>query len=855
MGLNGDRSGFALMEPGPVAAGFDTGPAGSPSNCAHCGTPCGTGSVEVEGLRFCCAGCRTVFELLHRHGLSRFYELSRTPGLRVSGPVGAAQFAHLDDPEVLEKVLDFSDGRRHRVTLHIPAIHCVACVWLLENLFRLHPGIGRCEVNYPRRELMVEYATEQLRLSELVALLASLGYEPVFHWGDLGGRRGTPEKPIRLWLQLGVAGFAFGNVMMLSFPGYLGLGEVDRAGLRLFLGCVSLVLSLPALLYSASDYWRAAWQGLRLRTVTLDLPIAAGMVALFGQSVWEIISGHGPGYLDSLTGLIFFLLCGRWFQNRTFERLEFDRDYRSYFPLTVTRVTAEGVVETVSLGRVRVGDRLRLRHGEMLPADARLVRGTAEMDYSFVTGESDPVRRQPGDLLYAGGQQMGGPIEVEVVRPVSQGYLNTLWSRWERPGGVRSDLTSVTNRFSRWFVLGVGLVALGTGVYWGLMVGVAAALLHATAVLIVACPCALALSAPFALGTAQRWLARCGVFLKSSQVLETLARVTTVVFDKTGTLTTAGSDRMRWVGEPLEARELAAVTVVASASMHPLARQLVDSLRREGGVVGGQGLRVLDGQGEVLEAWREFPGRGVEGWVCGMAVCLGSAGWLRQRGVAVPEGALRAAHSVHVAIQGRYRGRFQLRRALRDGLERLVAGLRGRYRLALLSGDQPGERAVFVRLFGLETPLQFCQGPERKQEFVKELRRRGEVVMMVGDGLNDAGALRESDVGVAVVEETGAFCPASDVILEARRVVDVPALLELGRRVVRVVYVCFGLSLLYNAVGLTLAVQGRLSPLFAAVLMPLSSVTVVSVATGLSLWQARRCGWTTAPGGGEGGEP
>ncbi|WP_240893721.1 heavy metal translocating P-type ATPase metal-binding domain-containing protein [Limisphaera ngatamarikiensis] len=180
------------MEPGPVAAGSDAGPAGSPSNCAHCGTPCGTGSVEVEGLRFCCAGCRTVFELLDRHGLSRFYELSRTPGLRVSGPVGAAQFAHLDDPEVLERVLDFSDGRRHRVTLHIPAIHCVACVWLLENLFRLHPGIGRCEVNYPRRDLMVEYAPERLRLSELVALLAWLGTSRCFTggiWAGVGGLR------------------------------------------------------------------------------------------------------------------------------------------------------------------------------------------------------------------------------------------------------------------------------------------------------------------------------------------------------------------------------------------------------------------------------------------------------------------------------------------------------------------------------------------------------------------------------------------------------------------------------------------------------------------------------------------
>lgn len=855
MGLRGDDNRVALAGPTASVRAVAAAEQRASGFCAHCGAPCGAGAVEDRDLRFCCAGCRSVFQLLHQHGLGRFYELSTRPGLRVTEPAQAARFSHLDDPVVLEKLLDFSDGRMHRVTLRVPGIHCVACVWLLENLFRLHRGVGRSEVNFARRELTVEYAPDRLRLSELAALLASLGYEPVFHLGDLGGRREGEERPVRLWMQLGVAGFAFGNVMMLSFPGYLGLGEGSSPGMRLFLGCVSLALSLPALLYSASDYWRAAWRAVQMRSVTLDLPIVLGMAALFGQSVWEVATGRGPGYLDSLTGLIFFLLCGRWFQNRTFERLAFDRDYRAFFPLSVTRVTGEGGEESVAVGRVGVGDRLRLRHGEMLPADARLVRGTAEMDYSFVTGESEPVVRRPGDLLHAGGQQMGGPIEVEVVRPVSQSYLSSLWARWEPDGREVSDLNTLTHRFSRWFVAGVGAVALGTALFWGLKAGVAAACLHATAVLIVACPCALALSAPFALGTVQRCLARCGVFLKKSQVLETLARVTTVVFDKTGTLTTAGSDRMRWLGAPLGEEERLAVLAVAGASTHPLARQLTLTLQRELAVPGCDGPSVERKAVPVPQAWREFPGRGVEGWVAGMDVSLGSARWLRQRGVVVPEGALRAAHAIHVAVHGRYRGRFQFQRALREGLEGLVSGLRSRFRLALLSGDQPGERAIFERLFGEETPLCFCQSPENKRTFVEQLRRRGEIVLMVGDGLNDAGALRASDVGVAVVEDTGTFCPASDVILEARRVVQLPALLQLGRHAVRVVYLCFGLSLLYNTVGLTLAVQGRLSPLLAAVLMPLSSVTVVSVAAGLSLWLARRCGWTPASAGSGEAEP
>jgi len=835
--------------------------------CFHCGTPCGAGSVRVEEKVFCCAGCRTVFEVLAGSGLGHFYDLGKQAGIRVKEAARADQFRHLDDPAVSARLLDYSDGRTCRVTLRVPAMHCVACVWLLENLFRLHPAIGRSEVNFPRREVTLTFDATRLPLSGLVALLTSLGYEPVFHLADLSGRTRAPA-PRRLWLQLGIAGFAFGNVMLLSFPGYLGLAGESSPALQRFFGLVSLALALPVLLYSAADYWRAAWRCVRRGLVTLDLPIALGLAALFAQSAQDILRGTGPGYLDSLTGLIFFLLCGRLFQQKTYDRLSFDRDYRSFFPLAVVRLRPPGSMpgsaeaagaspgedrageqeETVALARLQVGDRLRLRHGELIPADARLVRGQGLVDYSFVTGESEPVTRRPGDYLYAGGQQVGGAIEVEIVKPVSQSYLAALWSHAAFAKQRGETLNTVTNRFSRWFVAGVAVIALGTAAYW-LGHRPELAWRAATAVLIVACPCALALAAPFALGTAQRWLARRNIFLKSPQVLETLARVDAIVFDKTGTLTSPRRTQVRWQGAPLAAEEISAVRALARHSTHPLARRLGESLnpagsQRDGTTAGPREENpARDGEPSGVGAvadFREHAGRGIEGRVGGRQVWLGSAAWLRGRGVAVPAARRAGGASVHVAIDGVYRGHYALGNVLRPRTENVIGRLASRYELALLSGDHARQRKTFRRLFGPRARLQFHQTPLGKLDFIRRLQEAGRITMMVGDGLNDAGALRQSDVGVAVVEQIGTFAPASDVILAAEAVPRLPALLRFARQAVGVVYACFGLSVVYNVLGLSLAAQGRLSPLVAAVLMPLSSVSVVAFACGATSWLARR---------------
>jgi Cu+-exporting ATPase len=653
--------------------------------------------------------------------------------------------------------------------------------------------------------------------------------------------RAQPDRVRRRQvLQTGVAGFAFGNIMLFSLPGYLGLDSLSGPVLAALFGWLSLALALPVLVFSAEDYWRSAVTALRQRQLTLDVPIALGLAALYGQSAWEIALQTGEGYLDSLSGLVFFLLCGRWFQTKTYARMAFDRDYRSFFPLAVARRTEAGREEMTAVSSLRVGDRVVLRHGELIPADGRLLGEGALIDYSFVTGESEPTERGAGEVVYAGGRQMGGRIEMETVKPVSQSYLASLWEHQAFQKAGRGDLQTLTHRYSRRFTVGVVAVALGAGLGWTLAGDPSRGLRAFVAVLIVACPCALALAAPFALGTAQRWLARAQVFLRKAEILERLADIDTIVFDKTGTLTVPHDGIPSFAGEPLSAEEERCVGALARQSAHPLSRRLAQALR-----AGAQTTPVV--------GFSETAGQGLVGWVEGVEWVLGSGAFLRSKGmVAVGESAAEES-TVHVGSGGRYRGRYSLATRLRSEVGTLMNELSRDYDLALVSGDHEGERDRFRQVMGGEARLLFGQSPLDKLATIESLQGEGKRVAMVGDGLNDAGALRQSDVGIAVVERVGAFSPASDVIMAGVRVPDLGRVLELARRAVRAVGFCLGLSAVYNLAGVSIAAAGWLSPVVCAVLMPISSVTVVLAACGMTTRDARRLGLGFDPGRNEAG--
>ena len=590
--------------------------------------------------------------------------------------------------------------------------------------------------------------------------------------------------------------------------------------LRILFGSLSLALAAPVVFYSASDYWRSARLCLRRRVLTLDVPIALGLAALYAQSAFEIISGRGAGYLDSLAGLIFFLLCGRAFQQKTFDRIAFDRDYKCFFPLSVIRKTAAGE-ESVALSGVRVGDRLLVRNGEMIPADATLASGQGFIDYSFVTGESEAVAKKPGDYLYAGGQQTGETLEIEIVKPVSQSYLASLWNDEAFQKEREGDVNTLTNQYGRWFTLVVIAAALGAGLFWLGSGNTARAIKAFTSVLIVACPCALALAAPFALGTAQRLLARIQVFVKNTLVLERMAEVDAIVFDKTGTLTAAQAGTVMFCGKTgtLSPTEQSFTVSLARHSTHPQSGRIAWAF------AGADSTRIVEG-------FAEEPGCGISGKVEGHEVRLGSRSWLDGCGVTVPALDLPPGSVSCLAMDGRFRGAFVSVSTVRPDAGQLLRQLGMQYEIALLSGDNERERELFRGLFGGDAPLNFNQSPLDKLGFIRGLQSAGKAVIMVGDGLNDAGALKQSDVGIAVVESVGSFSPASDVILASAEVPRLFEILMLARKTRRIVRLSFGLSALYNAAGITVAAAGLLSPIICAVLMPLSSLSVVLFACG-----------------------
>jgi Cu+-exporting ATPase len=612
--------------------------------------------------------------------------------------------------------------------------------------------------------------------------------------------------------------------MLLSMSSYLGLDSANGAGFRKLMGVLSLLLAVPVVVFSALEYWRSAWVSLKQRLLNIDVPIAAGILALFAESAFEVISGHGEGYFDTLSGLVFFLLCGKLFQQKTFDRLVFDRDYRSFFPLSTTRLR-DRKEERVSLSQLTPGNHLVVRNGELIPADSRLLEGPAVIDYSFVTGESELVECAVGAHLYAGGRQVGGAIQVETVKAVSQGYLTSLWNQEALRKGLTEDsLQTVTNRYSQRFTKLVVGIALGSGIFWAFS-DLRMSLKAFTSVLIVACPCALALAAPFALGTAQRLLARRRIFLKNPSVLEALAAADAIVFDKTGTLT-AGAGSAVFHGTALSNKEEHWLHSLAKQSGHPYAARISEAT--------ANGQETL-----AVRKFLETPGCGMEGEADGHQIVLGSAAWLGSRGI-FPVQNGPAAQGVHLAVDGQYRGCFEFTTALRPRTSELLARLGHNYQLSLLSGDNEKERWRFDRLFGESARLHFNQSPIDKLAYIQALQKSGRTVVMIGDGLNDAGALKQSDVGVAVVEQLSAFSPASDVILSADRVPQLGSLLQFAKESVRIVRISFLLSALYNAIGIAIAARGQLSPVVCAVLMPLSSVTVVAFACGTAAWLGRK---------------
>src|SRR6478609_1501604 len=581
-------------------------------NCFHCGLDIIIDEqILFDEKEFCCNGCKTVYEIFSLNDLTSYYDFEKSPGATPQDISGKYDF--LNNESIVSKLLEFREDSTAIISLNIPHIHCSSCIWILENLQRLQKGVNTSQVNFPEKKVRITYNPEMVSLKTIVHLLSSIGYEPYISLENYETGKNNVDRS--LTYKLGVAFFCFGNIMLLSFPEYFEVKEYWLDNYRPFFRWLIFALSLPSFFYSASGYYVSAIKSIKSRMLNIDIPIALGIVVMFVRSTFDIVMDYGSGFFDSLTGLIFFMLLGKMFQIKTYSFLSFERDFKSYFPIAVTRINSDSSEEGVPVYDVEKGDRLLIRNQELIPVDGILISENASIDYSFVTGEAIPIVKKSGDKVFAGGKQMGKVIEMEVLHSVSQSYLTQLWSNDVFQKKFEQKHKTITDKISRYFTPVLLLIAFSGLGYWSFINGNTAFNVF-TAVLIVACPCALALTAPFTMGNVLRILGNYKFYLKNALVIEQLAEVDTIVFDKTGTITANKKSNISYEGQPLSVDDLILVKNVIRTSNHPLSRMLYDFLP--------EAKRIK------LDEFQEITGKGIQAVIDGVEVKIGSGNFVNE---------------------------------------------------------------------------------------------------------------------------------------------------------------------------------------------------------------------------------
>lgn len=789
--------------------------------CYHCGEDCPDRELYYDSRYFCCRGCLTVYQLLNQAGLCNYYELNPHSGINKREKTARDKFAYLDSPEIAEKLINFKENGQVYVTFYIPAIHCSSCLYLLENLPRIASGVVRSDIQFLKKEISLVFNEEVTSLRQVAEFLAEIGYEPyISHTHSAGGR--NTKKDRSLIYRLGIAGFCFGNIMLFSIPEYFSESASTEPFLRGIFRYLNVAFSLPVLFYSAAPFFISAWKGIKQKYLNIDVPVALAIGATFVRSIADVFISNGSGFFDAMSGIVFFMLAGRVLQDRTQRALFFNRDYSDYFPMAAMVLQEDGTEKPTLLSAIKEGDHLLIRNNELIPADSLLLSGKCLIDYSFVTGESVPVEKKPGDLLYAGGRQLAGVAKMQVVKETPASRLTQLWSRdLEQEHENKLDTkNSFVHKLARNFTILVLIIAGLSGLYWWQQD--ASRIWPAiTAILIIACPCGLLLTSTFTNGYVMRILAKNGLFLRHPYFIERFGNINHIVFDKTGTLTSTGSMEATYSGTPLSENEKEILASVIRPSMHSFKAPVLRLLAKTGNY--------------EAKKFMETPGSGIQAVVENVQYQIGTAAFF-----GLPDQRTEEGTSVYIFKNGEKTGAFILSQQLRAGLPDMFRRLKKRISVSLLSGDEPYQKAKFEPIFGENTV--FKSDPHHKLQYIENLKNTGATVAMTGDGLNDAGALKKSDFGLCITDDINRFTPAGDAILDGSKIAILDHLYNFSRKTKNTIRLCFGFSVVYNLTGLFFAVQGLLSPLMAAILMPLSTLTIIVTTYLSSLAKARKEG-------------
>ena len=782
--------------------------------CSHCGLPVPSGLLESDtGHQFCCGGCRTAWSVLHEHGLERYYELPvrRDQPVRASG----RQYEDFDHSAFQDLYVSTSPSGVSSVELYLEGVHCGSCVWLVERVPLVVPGVLRAELDIRRSRATVEWDPAVSSLSSIARALDSLGY-PAHPFRGMARERHRRHEDRAMLVRIGVAGAISMNVMLVSVALYSGWWSGMEAQYTRFFRWTALVLTLPALVWPGRVFFTSALAALRTRTLHMDVPIALALAGAFTRGAVNTVTDAGPVYFDGVAMLVFLLLCGRYLQLRG-QRAAADSAELLFAltPATTRVVGADGSTREAPVEGLVPGEVVEVRPGETIPADGVIDAGTSSVNLALLTGESGPVTRRPGDAVFGGTLNVTSLLRVRVSETGEQSRLSKLVRQVEEGARRRAPVVLLADRLSGWFTAMVLLLAGIVLLIW-MQVDPARAVDNAIALLVVTCPCALALATPLAVTASIGRAARRGILIKGGDVLEKLARPSTLILDKTGTITEGATSLVQFDGadwvKPL-------VIALEAESPHPLAGAFRRSFR----------LVVVP----EFQYSRHVTGSGIIGRVDGRDVVVG-----KPRFVAATIGQGREYHrrsdgltEVWIAVDGELAGRALFGDAVRGDARTSIEQLqRSGWDVRIASGDSANVADAVATTVGI-APVN-TQGdatPEDKLALVERLTRHGPVVM-VGDGVNDAAAIAAATVGVGVHGGAEASLAAADVYLTRPGLEPLVELVDGARRTMSVIRAGIVWSLGYNVVGVGLAMFGLISPLVAAIMMPASSLTVLLVA-------------------------
>lgn len=797
-------------------------------NCFHCGLPVPAGSywqVRIDSVvqPMCCPGCEAVAQSIVDSGFGEYYR-------NREGFAATAGADSLVPPELL--VYDKqgfagqveTDAQSSEATLSVEGIRCAACVWLIERHLSRLPGVQNASLNVATERLHVRWTKDACKPSDIVKSMREIGYaaypfDPVRHGAQLDRAKKT------LFRQLFIAGLSMMQVMMYAFPVYLATDGTMDKDMAAMMQWASMLLTLPAILYSARPFFKGAWANLKSRMLGMDVPVALGIAAAFGGSMVATLRGVGEVYYDSVTMFIFLLLCSRYLELTARRKAATALDALQHaLPASALRMAGypdARATELIAAGDLCEGDVILVRPGEAIAADGVILEGDTTVDLALLTGESQPQRKTVGASLPGGAVNASQPIVLRIARPTRDSTLSVLMQLIERAGQGKPQIALWADQVGTWFVGALLLFAIAVFVAWQWF-DPARAWPIAIAVLVVSCPCALSLATPTALAAATDRLLRQGVLVVQAHVLETLHRATHIIFDKTGTLT-AGMPVVRHMegfsgADPARCLQIAAA--LEASSTHPLGKAIIAAA-----LAAQQAGREEPVASEV----QHVVGQGLDGSVGGIRYRLGCAEFAGAllHGVPAPAAAAAEMTSIYLATSAGWLARFDLADGLRSEAAAVVKQFQDSGKqVILLSGDQQDVTRRVADELGIATALGQTL-PDQKLAYVQALQAQGAIVAMVGDGINDAAVLRAADVSFAMGGGTALAQMNADCVLLSGHLSALAAAADTAAQTIAVIRQNLAWAMLYNAIAIPAAALGLLNPWLSGIGMSVSSAIVV----------------------------